>query len=52
MINIIVGIITAMAVGFLVFWIFRPSFRRWVELPKYKMLEEERRFSDVRRDQD
>jgi hypothetical protein len=50
MINIIVGVITAIAAGFLLFWAFRPSFRKWVELPKYKMLKEERRFSEDQQD--
>jgi hypothetical protein len=45
MINIIVGIITGIAVGFLLLWICRPSLREWFEMPKYKMLEEEKRFS-------
>jgi hypothetical protein len=49
MINVIVGIITAIAVGFLLVWIWRPSFRKWIELPKYKMLREEKRFSAARR---
>ena len=49
MINVIVGIITAIAVGFLLVWIWRPSFRKWIEMPKYKMLREEKRFSAARR---
>ena len=48
MINVIVGIITAIAVGFLLVWIWRPEFRKWIEMPKYKMLREERRFSAAR----
>ena len=44
MINIIVGIVTVIAAGFLLLWIFRPSFRRWVEQPKYTMLENDERF--------
>lgn len=50
MINIIVGLISAIAAGFLFFWALRPSFRKWVEQPKYRMLKEERRFSEDRRD--
>jgi hypothetical protein len=45
MINIIVGMITMIAVGFILLWILRPSFRKWVEQPKYTMLESDRRFS-------
>jgi hypothetical protein len=52
MINIIVGVITALAVAFLLFWTFRPSFRKWIELPKYKMLEREERFSEERKKRD
>ncbi len=49
MINLIVGVITAIAAAFLLFWAFRPSFRQWVELPKYKMLEDEKRFAEHQR---
>ena len=44
MINIIVAIVTVIAAGFLLLWIFRPSFRKWVEQPKYTMLENDERF--------
>lgn len=44
MINIIVGIVTVIAAGFLLVWILRPSFRKWVEQPKYTMLENDERF--------
>jgi hypothetical protein len=47
MINLIVAAMTAIAAGFLLFWIVRPSFRVWMEMPKYKMLEQERRFRDA-----
>ena len=49
MINVIVGIITVIAVGFLLVWIWRPSFRKSIEMPKYKMLRDEERFSAGRR---
>jgi hypothetical protein len=51
MINLIVGSITALGFIVLVLWAVRPSFREWVELPKYKMLEDERRFSANRPDE-
>jgi hypothetical protein len=41
MINIIVAIVTLIAAGFLILWILRPSFRNWVERPKYFMLKSE-----------
>ena len=47
MINGIVGVITAIACGILIFWAFRPVTRKWFEFPKYKMLEDERRFSEA-----
>ena len=50
MINIIVGlIVTVIAAGFLLLWIVRPSFRKWVEQPKYTMLENDRRFDKQER---
>ena len=46
MINIIVTVITAIAFGVLIFWAFRPVARKWFEFPKYKMLEDDDRFSE------
>ena len=47
MIDIIVSAITAIALGCLLYWAFRPAVRQWFEFPKYKMLEDERRFSEA-----
>jgi hypothetical protein len=47
MIDIIVTVITAIAFGSLLYWAFRPAVRKWFEFPKYKMLEDERRFSEA-----
>lgn len=47
MINVIVAIVTLIAAGFLLLWILRPSFRKWVEQPKYTMLENNQRFRDA-----
>ncbi len=47
MINIIVAIVTIIAAGFLLLWILRPSFRKWVEQPKYTMLENDQRFKEA-----
>lgn len=52
MINIIVGVITAVAFGGLLYWAFRPSARQWFEFPKYKMLDDERRFSESDKERD
>jgi hypothetical protein len=46
MINITVAIISLIAVGFVIVWILKPSFRNWVERPKYIMLERDQRFRD------
>jgi hypothetical protein len=51
-INIIVGVITAGAFGCLLYWAFRPSAREWFEFPKHKMLEEEKRFSELDKESD
>jgi len=50
MIDTIVGVITAIAFGILIFWIFRPVARKWFEFPKYKMLEDNERFSEFDED--
>jgi hypothetical protein len=52
MINTIVEVITATAFGILMFWAFRPSAREWFEFPKYKMLEDDKRFSEFDEDWD
>jgi hypothetical protein len=52
MINAIVGVMTAIAFGVLMFWAFRPVARKWFEFPKYKMLEDDRRFSEFDEDRD
>jgi hypothetical protein len=48
MINIVVSIITLITAGFLILWILRPSFRNWVERPKYTMLQNDQRFRGPR----
>jgi hypothetical protein len=52
MIDTIVGVITAIAFGILIFWAFRPVARKWFEFPKYKMLEDDKRFSEFDEDRD
>ncbi|GAC1435928.1 MAG: hypothetical protein NVS1B11_24590 [Terriglobales bacterium] len=46
MINIIVIVITAIGVGLVLVWILSPNFRRWSELPKYRMLEQDQKLKD------
>jgi hypothetical protein len=52
MIDTIVEVITATAFGILIFWAFRPSAREWFEFPKYKMLEDNERFSEFDEDRE
>jgi uncharacterized membrane protein YqjE len=44
MINLIVAGVSLLALLFVVLWLFVPRFRNAVEQPKYRMLENERRF--------
>jgi hypothetical protein len=46
MINLIVTGVSLFALLFVVLWIFVPRFRNSVERPKYRMLENERRFTN------
>jgi len=48
MINIIVIAISAIMFALLLAWRRWPSFRSWMEEPKYSMLCQERRFDDQR----
>jgi hypothetical protein len=50
MINIIVGAISVIAFGALLFWGLKSSAREWFEFPKYKMLEDDKRFSELEED--
>ena len=52
MINTIVEVITLTAFSILIFWAFRPVAREWFEYPKYKMLEDDERFSKFDEDRD
>jgi membrane-associated phospholipid phosphatase len=47
MMDLIVGIITAFAIGFVLLWILRPSLRKWVERPKYTVLRNDQRFKET-----
>ena len=52
MIDIIVSVITALGLGCLLYWAFRPAVRQWFEFPKYKMLEDEKRYSGLDKESD
>ena len=41
----------ALMAGFVAVWIFFPRLRPWMEAPKYRFLEQQRRFPDVLRDE-
>jgi len=45
MFTLLVAALTGVVVLFVIVWLLRPGFRRWIEAPKYRMLEQERRFS-------
>ena len=45
---IVLGL-TAVVAVFVVVWIVNPEFRRWIEQPKFRMLEQERRFDTDRK---
>ncbi|HTU22628.1 MAG TPA: hypothetical protein VMG10_31605 [Gemmataceae bacterium] len=49
-INLIVGTVTLLMLAFVVVWLFFPHLRGWLEAPKYRFLERERRFPEVTRD--
>ena len=46
MINLIVTVISAIMFALLLVWWRWPTFRAWIEAPKYSMLRQERRFDD------
>mgnify|MGYP001771049705 CR=1 FL=1 len=43
MFNLLITLMTLIAVAFICVWWWRPDFRRWTEAPKYHLLEQERR---------
>jgi hypothetical protein len=49
-INLIVLAVTVLMAGFLAVWILSPRLRAWMEMPKYRFLEQQRRFPGVLRD--
>jgi hypothetical protein len=44
MINLIVIAVSALMLALFMGWWHWPSFRAWIEAPKYSMLRQERRF--------
>jgi hypothetical protein len=48
--NLIVLGVTLLMGAFVAIWIFVPRLRSWMELPKYRFLEQQRKHPDVLRD--
>jgi hypothetical protein len=46
-VNLIVGFVTLLMATFIAVWAFFPQLRRWMEEPKYRFLENQRRFPEV-----
>jgi hypothetical protein len=49
-VNLIVLAVTLLMAGFLGVWICFPRLRAWMEMPKYRFLEQQRQFLGVFRD--
>lgn len=50
-INLIVLSVTLLMLAFVAVWVFAPHLRAWLEAPKYRFLERQRRFPEVTREQ-
>ena len=48
-VNLIVLAVTLLVAGLIGLWIAVPSLRPWIELPKHRFLQRQRRFPDVTR---
>jgi hypothetical protein len=51
-VNLIVAAVTLILAGFVAVWLAFPRLRPWMEAPKNRFLEEQRRFPAVRREAD
>ncbi len=49
-VNLIVLAVTLLMAAFVGVWIFFPRLRAWMEMPKYRFLEQQRQFPDVLRE--
>jgi hypothetical protein len=49
-VNFIVLAVTLLMASFVGVWIFFPRLRAWMEMPKYRFLEQQRGFPDVLRE--
>ena len=48
-VNLIVVAVTILVAGFVAVWIAVPGLRPWVEMPKHRFLQRQRRFPGVQR---
>ncbi len=48
--NLLVVVVTLVVGGFVLAWVLRPGLRPWFEAPKYRVVEQERRRPEVRRE--
>ena len=48
-VNLIVAAVTLLMAGFIAVWLAVPGLRPWMEQPKHRFLERQRRFPDVQR---
>ena len=46
----IVTALTLVVIAFVAVWLVNPAFRQWIERPKFRMLDQERRFENDRLD--
>ena len=44
MFTTLIILMSFIVLAFIAVWLFRPGLRTWMEQPKYRMLEQERRF--------
>ncbi len=47
MFNLLMILMTLIAAGFVAAWFLRPDFRRWIEQPKYRQLEQIKKFEQA-----
>jgi uncharacterized iron-regulated membrane protein len=49
-VNLLVAIVTLLMIAFVVVWLLAPRLRVWMEAPKHRFLDNQRRFPDIVRD--
>lgn len=46
-VNLLVAAVTLLMTAFVVLWLVAPRLRAWMEAPKHRFLENQRRFPDI-----